>query len=182
MEFWVAQAIALVICALSAVGYFKKNKESFLLVQIICNVLYCIQYALLGVLSGIVCNLLTIVKFISFRADAKSGRTTSLGKSLVFCVLSVVLGLVAIDSWFSFIPIVIAVMLTFATAQDNPVILRLAYALSNILWIVFNFMGRAYVSALYCAVELIVSLASVMLIYRKNRAQKADTGAAESEK
>lgn len=176
MEFWIAQIIALAICAISAVGYFRKSKADFLFFQILANVLYCVQYALLGVFSGVVCNLLTIIKFISFRNDSKNDRKTSLTKSVIFCILSVIFGLIAVDTWFSFIPIVNAVMLTIATAQDNPVILRISYILSNVMWIVFNFMGRAYVSAAYCFVELAMLTASLVILTKQ---KSLDTSVAE---
>lgn len=178
MEFWIAQLIALVICAISAVGYFRKSKADFLFFQILASVLYGVQYALLGLFSGVVCNLITIIKYISFRNDANNDRKTTHLKSIIFCALSVIFGLFAIDSWYSFIPIVNAVMLTFATAQDNPYVLRFSYVLSNVMWIVFNFMGRAYVSTVYCFVELVVLTVSLTIL---SKDRNTDTVQSEEE-
>lgn len=166
MTFWIAQIIAAVICVISAYSYFKKSKDKFLYLQILANVLYLIQYALLGAWSGAVANMINTVKFISFRQDYVKEVRTPLKKTLIFAAISVVLGLLVFDGPLSLIPIITAVGITFAVAQDNPVVLRLSYTVANLLWIFFNFMSRAYVSAAYSAVEFVLSLAAVIMLIR----------------
>ncbi len=165
--FIVAQVIAVIICIISSISYFRKGKDEFLIIQAGANILYALQYSLLGVWSGIIGNSITTVKFFSFWDDARKGRRTSLRKSVIFCVISVVFGVFGIsDGWFALIPIVNAVLITYATAQDHPVIMRACYTVANAMWIVFNFMSRAYVSALYSVFELIVSLVSVFVFLK----------------
>ncbi len=173
--FWIAQVIAVAICIISSLSYFKKGKDRFLIIQVFANILYCIQYSLLGVLSGIIGNAITCVKFSVFYYDAKRGVKTSFGKSVVFCILSVVFGLFGIgDGWFALIPIVNAVLVTYATAQDDPVVLRACFSAANIMWIVFNFMSRAYVSAVYSVFELVVSLVSVFVFLKASRTKSVN--------
>lgn len=181
MEFWIAQAIALIICALSAYSYFKKTKDGFLFLQVLANVLYCVQYALLGVWSGAVANVITAIKFISFRKDAIDGVKTPLKKTIIFGVASVVFGLLVFDGPLSLIPIITAVIITFATAQDNPVIIRAAYTVANLMWIFFNFMSRAYVSAVYSAFELVVSFVAVLIFMKKSKTSKQTDSSGEDE-
>ncbi len=165
--FIAAQVIAVIICIISSVSYFRKGKDEFLIIQAGANILYAIQYSLLGVWSGIIGNSITTVKFLSFWDDARKGRRTSLRKSIIFCVISVIFGAFGIsDGWFAIIPIVNAVLVTYATAQDHPVVMRACYTVANTMWIVFNFMSRAYVSALYSVFELIVSLVSVFVFLK----------------
>ena len=182
MEFWIAQIIAVVICILSAYSYFKKSKDGFLFLQVLVNVLYCVQYALLGVWSGAVANVITAVKFISFRKDAIDGVKTPLKKTIIFCIASVVFGLLVFDGPLSLIPIITAVLITFATAQDNPVIIRAAYTVANLMWIFFNFMSRAYVSAIYSAFELIVSFIAVLIFMKKAKENDEKDAPPEGEK
>ena len=166
MTFWIAQGIGVLICLLASYGYFRKTRARFLRVQVAINILYTVEYLLLGVWSGAVANLISTAKFLSFEKDAAAGKKTTLKKSLIFCILSVVFGIAVFDGWLSVIPIFVAVMVTFSTAQENPVIIRLSFALANVLWIAFNFAGRAYVSAVYSAVELVVSVVSLVLILK----------------
>ena len=176
MTFWIAQIIAALICIISAYSYFKKNKDGFLYLQILVNVLFFVQYALLGAWSGAVANVINAAKFISFRRDTLNNTKTSISKTAIFAAISVVLGLLVFDGPLSLIPIVTAVGVTFAAAQDNPVILRLTYTGANLLWIFFNFMSRAYVSAAYSAIEFAVSLAVVIMLICKARGKGSAVG------
>ncbi len=163
----IANIIAVVICIISAISYFRKNKHGFLILQVVANILYSIMYVLLGAVSGMIGNSITTVKFFCFYLDAKKGVKTGFKKSLIFCILSVVLGLFGFkDGWFAIIPIVNAIIITYATAQDNPVIMRTCYTVANAGWIVFNYMTRAYISAAYSAFELVVSFVSIFLFIR----------------
>ena len=167
MTFWIAQIIAAVICGISAYSYLKKNKDSFLYLQILANILFCVQYILLGVWSGAVANVINAVKFISFRQDVLNGVKTPLKKTIIFAAIGVALGILVFDGPLSLIPIFTTVCVTFAAAQDNPVILRLTYTVSNLLWVFFNFVSRAYVSAAYSAIEFVVSLVVMIMLVKK---------------
>jgi hypothetical protein len=174
IEFWIAQAIGFVVCLIATHGYFRKTREKFLGSQIIINVLYCVEYALLGVWSAVVSNVLSTVKFISFEQDAKKGIKTSLKKSLFFCALSIIFGIAVFDGWLSLVPVLSAVMITFATAQENPIVLRVMFAAVNVMWIVFNFISKAYVSCVYSAVDLVVSVVSMIVLLRRGSASLKD--------
>lgn len=181
-EFWIAQAIGFIICLIATHGYFRKTREKFLNSQVIINVLYCIEYGLLGVWSAVVSNVLSTVKFISFEQDAKKGRKTSFAKSLFFCALSIVFGILVFDGWMSLVPVFSAVLITFATAQENPIALRVVFAVVNVMWIIFNFVNKAYVSCAYSAVDLIVSVVTMILLIKKGKLQvqeEADESNAE---
>ena len=133
MTFWIAQIIAAVICGISAYSYLKKSKDGFLYLQILANILFFVQYILLGVWSGAVANVINAVKFFSFRQDVINGVKTPLKKTIIFAAIGVVLGILVFDGPLSLIPIFTTVCVTFAAAQDNPVILRLSYTVSNLL-------------------------------------------------
>ena len=180
IKFWCAQGIGVIICVLAVWGYFRKTKDKFLGVQVIINILYCVEYALLGVWSGAVSNVISTAKFLSFERDAKAGRKTSYKKSVFFSALGVIFGILVFDGWLSLVPIFVAVMITFATAQDDPIVTRLAFALANALWVVFNFVGRAYVSAAYSAIELAVSVATAVMFIKIRAKEKEDAKTPEN--
>lgn len=176
MTFWIAQILAALICIISAYSYFKKDKDAFLYLQILVNILFFAQYALLGAWSGAVANVINAAKFVSFRRDFINGVRTPLKKTVIFAAISVVMGILVFDGPLSLIPIVTAVGVTFAAAQDNAIVLRLTYTVANLLWILFNFTSRAYVSAAYSAVEFVVSLGVViMLVYKMKKSDAEET-------
>ena len=160
--FWVAQFLALVICIISSVSYLSKRKETYLAEQFFVNVLYCAQYLILGAISGAIGNVISLVKYVVFYYNAKKGKKNPKWQAILFCAISIVLGCLALDGWHTLIPIVTAVVFTFAVWQDNPIVLRAIVIFCSILWIIFNVVVGAYVSAVYSGVELIFALVTMV--------------------
>lgn len=165
--FWSAQILAFIICVISTTSYLAKKKSTYLYMQLAVNVLYCGQYFLLGAFSGAVSNIISLAKYILFAHNAKIGKENSKTSMLIFCILSVVLGAFAINGWHTFIPIITAVIFTYAIWQDNPVVLRIIVIICNIMWIVFNFKVKAYVSALYSFCELVFAFVTLINLVKK---------------
>jgi len=160
--FWLAQIIAVLICIVSSVSYLSKRKDTYLAEQFLVNVLYCLQYIILGAISGAISNAVSLVKYIVFYFNAKRDRKNSKWQVVFFCLISVILGCFALNEWYSIIPIITSVIFTFAIWQDNPIVLRVIVIICNILWIIFNIVVGAYVSAVYSAVELIFAFVTMI--------------------
>jgi len=160
--FWLAQIIAVLICIVSSVSYLSKRKDTYLAEQFLVNVLYCLQYIILGAISGAISNAVSLVKYIVFYFNAKRDRKNSKWQVVFFCLISVILVCFALNEWYSIIPIITSVIFTFAIWQDNPIVLRVIVIICNILWIIFNIVVGAYVSAVYSAVELIFAFVTMI--------------------
>lgn len=169
--FWAAQVLALLICGLSSISYLSKRKTAYLAEQFLVNVLYGVQYLLLGAFSGAVSNAISLTKYVVFYFNAKAGKKNPTWQVVLFCLLSIVLGLLAFDGWFSLIPLVTSVIFTVAIWQDNPIILRGIVIVCCSLWIVYNLSVRAYVSAAYSVVELAFAAVTMSKLLRKKIAQ-----------
>lgn len=167
--FWIAQMLGFIICILSSVSYFTKKKTSYLYAQLSVNILYCMQYFMLGSVAGGISNIVSLAKYIVFANNAKKGKNNSKASMLFFCVLSIVLGITAVNGWHTFIPIITSVIFTYAIWQDNAIVLRLIVILCNVLWIIFNYKVRAYVSMAYSFCELVFALITLILLVRKGK-------------
>lgn len=168
--FWIAQALAVGVCIMTSLSYLAKQKKTYLIEQVAANSLYCAQYILLGAYAGAISNVLTIAKLVVCYINEKKGKGNPPWQALLFCGVSILLGVFAIEGWYSVIPIVNAVVYTFGIWQDDPIFLRIMAGICSLLWIVFNFAVGAYVSAAYSAVEFIfVVVTMVKLIIQRRR-------------
>lgn len=172
--FWIAQALAVGVCIMTSLSYLAKQKKTYLMEQVAANSLYCAQYILLGAYAGAISNVLTIVKLIVCYFNEKKGKGNPTWQALLFCGLSIVLGVFAIKGWYSVIPIVNAVIFTLGIWQDNPIFLRVMAGICSLLWIVFNFAVGAYVAAAYSAVEFIVVVVTMVKLIRQSKTQKQE--------
>lgn len=168
--FWVAQIFAVLICVVSSISYLSKRKDIYLAEQLLVNILYCLQYVILGAFSGAISNVISLAKYVVFYGNAKKNKKNPKWQVIFFCLISVALGCFALNKWYTIIPIITSVIFTFAIWQDNPIVLRAVVIVCNILWIIFNIAVGAYVSAVYSGVELIFALATLIkLLIGRNK-------------
>ncbi len=167
--FFIAQSIAVVICVIACGSYFAKKKSIYLFLQLLVNLLYGTQYLLLGQLSGTVSNAVSSFKYIYFIYKEKAKKENTQKELLIFLLLSVVLGIFAIDSWFSVIPIITSLLFTYAIWQKSEIVLRIVVIFCNLLWVIFNLFAGAYVSAVYSFAEMFFAAVTMIKILKKRR-------------
>lgn len=165
IPFLIAQVVALLCCAVSCASYLAKKRRYFLCWQLVNNVLYGTQYALLGAFAGVASNTVSIAKYAIFIHNNSKGKDNSKAELLVFLVLSFGMGLFFLDGWYTAVPIVTSLLFTFAAWQKSEKLLRVIGIVCCALWIWYNLLVRAYISATYSFVELLCAL--VTLIKRK---------------
>ena len=173
-NFVIAQLIAVVICVVACSSYFAKKKSLYLFLQLIVNILYGAQYLLLGQLAGTVNNGISSVKYVYFIGKEKARKENTKTELLVFLALSVVLGIFAIDSWFSVIPIVTSLIYTYAIWQKSEITLRAIVIFCNVLWVIFNLCAGAYVSAVYSFAEMAFAAGTMIKLIKMRRGQGAE--------
>lgn len=173
-NFVIAQLIAVVICVVACSSYFAKKKSLYLFLQLIVNILYGAQYFLLGQMAGTVSNGISSVKYVYFIHKENANKQNTKSELLVFLALSVILGVFAIDSWFSVIPIVTSLIYTYAIWQKSEIVLRGIVIFCNLLWVIFNLCAGAYVSAVYAFAEMAFAAGTMIKIIKSRRGQCAE--------
>ena len=160
--FILAQTVALATCAVSCVSYLAKNRRSFLKLQLLTNVLYGAQYALLGAFSGVASNAVSVAKYTVFLHDNRQNCENNKCTLLVFLGLSLAVGLCFLNGAYTVVPIITTLLFTFAAWQKSEVRLRAIAVLCCALWVWYNLSVRAYVSAAYSLAELLFALVTMV--------------------
>ncbi len=179
--FLAAQALGLVGCAISCGSYFSRRRTLYLLLQMMTVALYGVQYALLASVSGVVNDCVCFAKYLFVFLFLIHGREAPRWVGFVFAGVSVVLGAVAFRAPADLVPIVTAVLFTYAVWQKNPYVLRICAVVCNGLWIWFNLMAAAYVATGYCCVELLMAVVTMIRLLRTHRAAKTTASISASE-
>ena len=169
MEYYIAQifgACALVSCFIS---YQKTEKKNFLIVQLITNIFYGIQYILLKAYSGFYSSAVSFIKNILFYNLEKREKKISIYLLILFEIAFIIGGILTYNGLYSLIPIFIHCVYTFGTWVKD---LRITYTIgigSAILWIVYGFIIKAHISVIASVIELIASILGLrkVLLERK---------------
>lgn len=175
--FLAAQALGLVGCAISCGSYFSRRRTLYLLLQMMTVALYGVQYALLASVSGVVNDCVCFAKYLFVFLFLIRGREAPRWVGFVFAGVSVVLGAVAFRTPSDLVPIVTAVLFTYAVWQKNPYVLRICAIVCNGLWIWFNLRAAAYVATGYCCVELLMTVVTIIRLLRTRSATRTTASA-----
>ena len=167
--FWLAQALGLVACLINCISFLIRRKSAFLLWQVGSNLAYGAQYCLLNAYAALLNNVISIIKLLFFYGNARRNKANPPFLVWMFSGLSVLAGLWVVDSWYALIPIVVALIYTYATWQDSVLLLKALVALCSLLWIIYNYMVRAYVALIYSLVEFSMALFAVLRLRKEQK-------------
>ncbi len=159
----IGNALAFLGCILMVLTGVIKKKENVLYVQ-------CVQFSLmgggnfvLGAYSGVVANVLSIVRNLIF---AKTGGTTWL--KIVFIVIQVALTLITGDgSWLVWLPVIATVIFTWALDTKNIVIFKLANAIGQVMWMIYDLNYQNYAGFAFDIMAILSTLWGIYLVRKQ---------------
>lgn len=136
-------AIALIIWVIS-LQLSEKYKMLFL--QLISNVLYGIQYSILGLFSASSMNLVSIVRCYIFGKDSKKNKNTPLWLLGVFVVAILILALINCKTFLDIVPIIAALLFTISSWQKSTRVICFSCLLAAVCLAIYNFIVGAYIN------------------------------------
>lgn len=152
-------------------SYQQKKRRNIIVLNVISRVLYILQYCLLGAFSGAVLDILGAIS--SVIAEKKNAPAIKAHKKAVLISINaviVVVGLLLYENVFSLLPIAGVLLHTSAFWLDDEKKIRIVSLLGSPFWFVYNFVSRAYGSAVGDILTM-VSIIVAMIRYRKEKAK-----------
>ena len=173
-----SQIIGLAAVVLYLLSFQMKKRKQIVWTTCLSNVLYVLQYILLGAFSGAVMDFLSSVcSFFAGKKNAPAFKRYSkwiaLGTSGVLAAVGVAIAVVQKDP-VELIPIVGALLQTGGLWFEKEQTIRKFGLASAPFWLVYNFISQAYGAALG-SVLAICSSVIAMVRYRKGKSS-ADSG------
>lgn len=157
-----AQVLALFAILFWVISILLKNKKNILLMQVIANGIYGIEYLLLGAFSAASMNFLSFLRLLVYYFYALLNIKMPKWILFVFITLVLLLGIITYDGLISLLPIIITVLYTYAFWQNNLNVARIIYIVAAIIWIYYNYEVGAYVGIIGNVLEIITGLISLI--------------------
>ena len=157
-----AQVLALFAILFWVISILLKNKKNILLMQVIANGIYGIEYLLLGAFSAASMNFLSFLRLLVYYFYALLNIKMPKWILFVFITLVLLFGIITYDGLISLLPIIITVLYTYAFWQNNLNVARIIYIVAAIIWIYYNYEVGAYVGIIGNALEIITGLISLI--------------------
>ena len=151
-----AQIVGIAAVIAYLLSYQFEKRRNIVLVNATANVLYVLQYIMLGAFEGAVLDTLSAVS--AFVANARDSRFVSRYIKIKVAVLNIAMvisGLVLYKNIFSLFPLAGAILQTNALWMSDEKKIRLVSFLGAPFWLVYNTVSQAYGSALGSLLSLI---------------------------
>lgn len=163
-----AQIFGIIAILLLINSYLNTKKKNFLFVQILSNIFFGIQYFILNATTAVLNSIIAITKTIIFYFYTKKGKNIPIRTLIIFEILIIILAITMCRDFVSLMPLLIAMLYTYGTWQNN---LKITYLIGTIvasIWIIYNFIVGAYVASLGSIFELISSIVGIARVSKKN--------------
>lgn len=157
-----AQVLASFAILFWVISILLKNKKNILLMQVIANGIYGIEYLLLGAFSAASMNFLSFLRLLVYYFYALLNIKMPKWILFVFIALVLLFGIITYDGLISLLPIIITVLYTYAFWQNNLNVARIIYIVAAIIWIYYNYEVGAYVGIIGNALEITTGLISLI--------------------
>lgn len=157
-----AQVLASFAILFWVISILLKNKKNILLMQVIANGIYGIEYLLLGAFSAASMNFLSFLRLLVYYFYALLNIKMPKWILFVFIALVLLFGIITYDGLISLLPIIITVLYTYAFWQNNLNVARIIYIVAAIIWIYYNYEVGAYVGIIGNALEITTELISLI--------------------
>ena len=168
----VSQIIGVLAVITFLLSYQQKKRKNIIIFNVVSRVLYILQYLLLGAFEGAVLDILgALSSVIATQKDKGFIKKHTLATVITIDIVIVVAGLLLYENVFSLLPIVGVLLHTTAFWINDERIIRRVSLAGSPFWFVYNFVSRAYGSAVGDALTM-GSIIIAMIKYRKPKQLK----------
>lgn len=163
MSVWIIQGIGVLGITASVISFQCKKHGAILTFRTLNELLFAVQYLLLGAYTGAAMNLIGCVRNTVFTQMVKRGKKTT-GMCAVFSVLFLVFTAATWAGPKSILIGVAKVLSTVAYGNENPKIVRRLIFLTSSGWLVYNAVVGSYAGVLCEAFTIVSILVAIIRI------------------
>ncbi len=166
-NFWI-QMITIVAIFFWVISIQQKKQYKILFCQTISNLVYTIEYFLLGVYTASAMNLISTVRCFLFYKKNKEGKKIKESWLIGFILLLIIFGILTYDGYLSLIPVIITIFYTISSYMKDSKWIRIVVLVAAFFWIYYNYKNGVYLATIGNFLEIISGIVSLVR-YRKSK-------------
>ncbi|MFR2535052.1 MAG: YgjV family protein [Clostridia bacterium] len=167
MKITIAYIVGIVALLVWSLSIQSKQKKKILQAQIVANILYAIQYILIGVIVAGSMNMVSAFRCYFFYKEEEKKQKISAFWLFLFITIILILAVITCKDLFSLIPIMITILYTYATWQKNTKVIRIIFLVAACIWVYYNVSVGAYVAVIGNIMEIVSSIVSMCRFDKK---------------
>lgn len=147
------------------ISYQMRTQKTLMLAQLATAIAFCVHYGLIGALSGLVMNILCVIRNIVYCSKDKSPLLAGKWVSVFFAVVFGVAGLLSWQGYYSAFMVLGQVISTVCMSFSNPQSIRKGILVASPLVLIYNLFVFSIGGVVYESVVIVSSVIG-MIRYR----------------
>ncbi len=159
---WLIQMVGALAILFWVISVQEKKQYKILFLQAIANLIYTIQYFLLGVFTAGAMNMVSFIRCFLFYERRKNEKNIPKTYLIGFVIILIIFGIITYEDYLSLIPIIITIFYTISSYMKNSKWLRIIFLMAAFIWIYYNYMVGAYICIIGNILEIISGSISII--------------------
>ena len=111
----IGQVIGFIAVAFAIASYQMKTRKGILIVLTTAAALFCVNYLMIGAITGFALNAVSIVRNVAYHLRPKSRALP-----IIFAVIMLIIGVITWEAWYSLLITVALAINSVCAASSNP--------------------------------------------------------------
>ena len=167
--FVLIQILGTITLVLSIVALQQRKKENFLLLYIISNSVFALQYFLTNKITGAIIVIVVIIRGFVFLYYKKKNLKPSTSVLIIFQIIVIVSAYFTWQNAMSIIPLITTMFTTWGNWQDNMKYTRITALFAQACWVAYDFTAGMYTGMM---TNMFNAVSSAVAIWRYDRKSK----------
>jgi len=142
---------------------FLKDQKKILAAQDLQFAIMGVSNLILGGISGVISNLLSIARNVLFQKTGKLSMKTKVLFILLQALLTAYFNKSGAIGW---LPVIAAAAFTFVMDSEDPTVLKISIIFGQALWAVFDITFSNYVSCFFDILTILTNLYGIFLVLK----------------
>ena len=164
--FLLAQILGIIGFILAVVGSNELTTKKVFKYNILCNIFYTIQYALLGGYSGAICCFIAIIRDIIF---SRFKKKIPLYLLLIYIVIVILINYSFIHNVFDIIPVLNIIAFAIALWSKDILNIKIIGAFTCFLGVIYDFKEKAFTTIIKEIIDGLVGLRSIIILKKRKK-------------
>lgn len=160
--YYVAQGIGMVAFLVAAWSFQQNSQKRIVYFQLISTTLFAVHFAMLGVMTGAVLNMIGVFRAAIFSQKDKAWAKNKAWLAF-FVVLCIAAGILTWKNWLSILPLIGMIFTTVAFWVEDPKMVRRLSFPSSPCWLIYNAASHSWAGVL---TELFIMTSILIATFR----------------
>lgn len=166
-QYILSQVFVVLAMIFMGITFLIKNKVKILFLSTLSVLCFALEFLLLGSITGMAVNLVSVFRGIWFFINEKNGKEKDYISLSIISVALIIAGYFSANIWMDYLAIVATVIYTYSIWQKNLYVYRYLAVLGSIFWISYNIIYLSLVGLICEICLLIFEIVGIFMLYKK---------------